>query len=87
MRQKLAILCVTFGTFLVAVKATHPVGSAQWNSEENRVAKFIDDAEQRLLENAEKHTFVEWAYESNITDHNEKIKLRYQVGLITLLIY
>ena len=49
--------------------------------------KFIDDAEQRLLENAEKHTFVEWAYESNITDHNEKIKLRYQVGLITLLIY
>ena len=58
----------------------HPSGSAYHNAEEKRAAEFIARAESELLASTEKQTFVEWAYASNITDHNEREKLAYQVG-------
>ena len=41
--------------------------------------RFVDRAEKELEQNTVKATFIEWAFESNITDHNEKIKLDFQV--------
>ena len=41
---------------------------------------FIDQAEQQLEENRVKQVLINWAYATNITDHNEKIKLDYQVS-------
>ena len=66
--------------FLRFANCQHPFGSAQdFNEEEKRVQKFINRAEEELWKSAQKHTIVEWAYASNITDHNEKEKLAYQV--------
>ena len=65
---------------LVAVTRGLPsVPSRRLNAEEVRLKKFIDSAEVELLKNAEESTFIEWAYASNITDHNEKIKVEQQV--------
>ena len=61
------------------VRGQHPVASGQLNAEEVRVKRFIDRAEVELLKNAEESTFIEWAYSSNITDHNEKVKVEQQV--------
>ena len=41
--------------------------------------RFIDRAEKQLEESRVKAVFIDWAYATNITDHNEKIKLDYQV--------
>ena len=41
---------------------------------------FIDQAEKQLEENRVKQVLINWAYATNITDHNEKIKLDYQVS-------
>ena len=41
--------------------------------------RFIDKAEKELEQNAIKYVFISWAYKTNITDHNEKIKLDFQV--------
>ena len=41
--------------------------------------RFIDRAEKQLEENRVKQVFIDWAYATNITDHNEKIRLDYQV--------
>ena len=41
--------------------------------------RFIKWAEKQLEENRVKQVSIEWAYATNITDHNEKIKLDYQV--------
>ena len=40
---------------------------------------FIYQAEKQLEENHVKEVFIDWAYATNITDHNERIKLDYQV--------
>ena len=65
---------------LVAVTRGLPsVPSRRLTAEEVRLKKFIDSAEVELLKNAEDSTFIEWAYASNITDHNEKIKVEQQV--------
>ena len=66
---------------MAVAKAQSPLESASWNAEERKVSRFLARAENELMVNAEKHTFVEWAYESNITDHNEKKKLAYQVWM------
>ena len=72
-------LLLTLLALLTVTLAQHPVGTANnWNVEERRVSKFIQDAESQLWKNAQKATVIEWAYESNITDHNEKVKLEYQ---------
>jgi hypothetical protein len=62
----------------------HPVGSSNLNPEEEKAAAFIVDAEEQLRDTAEKHTFIEWAYESNINDENEKKKLEFQVFIFYL---
>ena len=41
---------------------------------------FIDQAEKQLEENRVKQVLINWAYATNITNHNEKIKLDYQVS-------
>ena len=41
---------------------------------------FIDQAEKQLEENRVKQVLINWAYATNITDHNEKIQLDYQVS-------
>ena len=41
---------------------------------------FIYQAEKQLEENRVKQVLINWAYATNITDHNEKIKLDYQVS-------
>ncbi len=64
-----------------ATLAQSPLETASLNAEERKVARFIERAESELWANTQKHTIVEWAYESNITDHNEKRKLDYQVRL------
>ena len=66
----LALSTTTLGT---------PIGSDEYrNEEEIRLSKFIDKAEAELWKNAQKSVLIEWAYESNITDHNEKVKLAHQ---------
>ena len=50
----------------------------------NFVFRFIERAENELEQNTIKATFIEWAYESNITDHNEKKKLDHQVRTFLL---
>jgi hypothetical protein len=63
----------------LSTRAQSPTETASFNAEERKANRFIEKAEAELLKNTERQTFVEWAYESNITDHNEKIKLDYQV--------
>ena len=41
--------------------------------------RFIDRAEKELEQNAIKSYFIDWAFESNITEETEKKKLDYQV--------
>ena len=43
--------------------------------------RFINRAEKELEQETVKSIFVEWAFESNITDHNEKNKLAQQVRI------
>ena len=43
--------------------------------------RFIDRAEKELEQETVESIFVEWAFESNITDHNEKNKLAQQVRI------
>ena len=74
-RELVLLLCC----LVPASMAQHPSGSAYHNAEEKRAAEFIAGAEAELLESTSKQTFVEWAYASNITDHNEKAKLAFQV--------
>ena len=45
--------------------------------------RFINRAEKELEQETVKSIFVEWAFESNITDHNEKNKLAQQVRIIS----
>ena len=59
--------------------AQHPSAVENLNAEEKRAAEFLEGAESELLASTQKQTFIEWAYQSNITDHNEKVKLQYQV--------
>ena len=47
---------------------------------------FINQAEKQLEENRVKQVLINWAYATNITDHNEKIKLDYQVRKIAMTI-
>ena len=49
----------------------NPVGSAQYNLEEERAAAFLVDAEEQLRNITEMSTFIEWAFESNINDDPE----------------
>ena len=49
------------------------------NSEEEKATTFLEDAEEQLRMMTEKSIFIEWAYESNINDENEKKKLQFQV--------
>ena len=49
------------------------------NSEEEKASTFLEDAEEQLRMMTEKSIFIEWAYESNINDENEKKKLQFQV--------
>ena len=51
----------------------------QLNSEEEKATTFLEDAEEQLRMMTEKSIFIEWAYESNINDENEKKKLQFQV--------
>ena len=48
--------------------------------------RFIDRAEEELEQNTIKAVFISWDYNTNITDHNEKIKLDYQVRKIAMTI-
>lgn len=77
-KMKLISFCVLIGVAF----GQHPIASSQYNVEEARAAEFIAKAEQELWDNAVIATEIEWAYESNITDHNEKIKLKQQVRVI-----
>ncbi len=59
--------------------AQHPLQPGEpLSPEEQRAAAFVTKAEEELLENARQATLVEWAYYTNITDHNEKVRLDYQ---------
>ena len=71
----LAIIPVVLGQDF----GSHPLGSAKFNDEEEKTAVFVKKAEDELLEMTEKQIFIEWAYASNITDHNEKNSLAFQV--------
>ncbi len=59
----------------------HPLGSAHATPEERRAAEFVARAEEELLRDTQKATIVAWAYYTNITDHNEKARLEYQVRM------
>ena len=45
------------------------------NELEAKAAAFVEDAERQLEADAIESTFASWNYESNITDHNQKISL------------
>lgn len=85
-RELNCLVLLFIWTLLALAKANHPLASAQWNEVETQASNFIDRAEKELHAAAIKHTFIEWNYESNITDHNEKIKLEYQVGTAHLFL-
>ena len=46
----------------------------------NMSFRFIDRVEEELEQNTIKAVFISWDYKTNITDHNERIKLDYQVS-------
>ena len=52
----------------------------QYNPEEEKAATFLVKAEEELRDISEQQTFIEWAFESNINDENEKKKLEFQVS-------
>ena len=52
----------------------------------NMSFRFIDRVEEELEQNTIKAVFISWDYKTNITDHNEKIKLDYQVRKIAMTI-
>ena len=76
---------IFIGVLSTCVTSQHPVPSSKWNSVEQKVSKFIDEAERELQEAANKQTFVEWDYATNINDENEAKRLDYQV--IQLITY
>ena len=84
MRPFWAILAWCLVGLVTVSQGQHPVPSGQLSAEEIRLKRFIDNVESEMLANTEKATFVEWAYASNITDHNEKIKIEQQVRAIGL---
>ena len=75
----MAVLWQFLATLLVIHSAT--CLPSTYSTYEERVAKFITQAEAELWKLTQKHTVVEWAYASNITDHNEKEKLEFQASL------
>ena len=75
-----ALLCaVVWGQEVADSGPPHPVGSANYNPEEEKAAAFLLEAEEELRGVTEQHTFIEWNFESNINDETEKAKLEFQV--------
>ncbi len=64
---------------ILSVFGQHPIPSAKFSVEEVKVAEFIAKAEADLWKDTQIATEIEWAYESNITDHNEKMRLEKEV--------
>ncbi len=87
--RKLILLSVLLSASASASASAqqHPVGSAlDATPEEVRAEEFVARAEEQLLANTQKATLVEWDYYTNITDHNEKARLEYQVCSLLLLL-
>ena len=67
--------------FLVNLSlAASPLGSAKQSQEETEAYAFLEQAEKELHESAKKYVIIEWAYASNITDHNEEERKKYNVS-------
>ena len=47
---------------------------------------FLLEAEEELRKTTEQATFIEWAYETNITDENEQKKTEFQVWFVLLIL-
>ena len=60
--------------------AASPLGSAKQSQEETEAYAFLEQAEKELHESAKKYVIIEWAYASNITDHNEEERKKYNVS-------
>ncbi len=74
------MLCIALLLLLAGLcSGRHPlqVGKSL-TLEEQKAEEFVARAEKELIENTRKATVIEWAYYTNITDHNEKAKLDYQ---------
>eukprot|EP00095_Tigriopus_kingsejongensis_P010159 maker-scaffold575_size133042-snap-gene-0.38 protein:Tk10159 transcript:maker-scaffold575_size133042-snap-gene-0.38-mRNA-1 annotation:"hypothetical protein DAPPUDRAFT_304127" len=58
--------------------AQHSLGSAGDGTIQDKAFKFMEQAEEELRKAYQKAAFLEWEFESNITDHNEKQRLEFQ---------
>ena len=76
----LTIFCLFCLKFSVTLPQS-PLGTAKISFEEKNALDFVTRAEKELHINGIEGTKVAWAYASNITDHNEKIQLEFQVRL------
>jgi hypothetical protein len=71
--------------YLTLVLMVWPIiGKAQdqMNEEEQKALEFVTKSEGELEKVAQNFIVLAWAYDSNITDYNEKRKLDYEVHLI-----
>ena len=65
--------------FILLIYCSALLSLARCGSEENEARKFIEEAEETLLKDAEIWQFKQWDFQINITDHTEKAKLEYKV--------
>merc|ERR1719430_3053602 len=63
--------CLLITPLLSSPSPQQPLSSAS----ELKAKTFIDDAEKQLEADAIEATFADWAYESNLTDANQKVQL------------
>lgn len=77
MNWTVAIVLCCFG--VVHVLGQSPVGTAKDGTVEEKAAKFMKEAEDELLQMAQKAVLVEWNFASNITDETEKKALEFKV--------
>ncbi len=55
-------------------------------SEEDKAREFIERAEKESEEIAQQYVVISWAYNTNITDENEKKKKEFQVRTLILVV-
>jgi uncharacterized HAD superfamily protein len=63
----------------IPVLATNIKAQMPLNEEEQKALQFVTKSEAQLEKVTQNYIALEWAYESNITDYNEKRKLEYKV--------
>ncbi|XP_040570335.1 angiotensin-converting enzyme [Lepeophtheirus salmonis] len=71
----LHLLLFSFALLFLSIHAQSPLEAVNRSNEEKKAEKFLVEAEEVLRVAAEKLSKVSWTYSTNITEHNEKLKI------------